>query len=178
MIRQMLADMPATVTEEVEVPGYCIGRIIGMCPCPCHRQLSSVRLSLGPLPWLCHQFVSVSFSSAVSSVHLCLVLFLGCVISLCPCPFHRQYHQYTCVWVLFLGCVISMCMSSLLVVSSVCVCLLRGCVINMCLSSPWLSSVRVCIFLTMSPVCVCVFSFAYCRVILCLGPVLFFRPWW
>ena len=66
MIRQMLADMPATITEEVEVPGYCIGRIIGMCPCPFHRQY--------------HQYACV------------WVLFLGCAISLCPCPFRRQYH--------------------------------------------------------------------------------------
>ena len=96
--------------------------------------VSSVRLCLGPLPWLCHQFVSVSFSSAVSSVRLRLVLFLGCVISLCPCPFRRQYHQYACVW------------SSSLAVSSVCVrvlfvgsiidtdvsVLFLGCVIGMC----------------------------------------------
>jgi tudor domain-containing protein 2 len=33
LIHKIIADMPRIVTEEVQVPGYCVGRIIGMLVC-------------------------------------------------------------------------------------------------------------------------------------------------
>ena len=179
-----------SVSSLLAVSSVCVYLLLG-CVSMCLSSLlavSSVCACL--LFWLCHQYVPVFSHGCVIS--MCLSSLLA-VSSVCACLLSWLCHQY--VPVFSHGChqyvsshldVSSVCVSSLLAVSSACVYRLRGCVISMCLSSPWLTdkreesarSVRVCIFLTMSPVCVCVFSFAYRRVILCLGPVLFLRPWW
>ena len=104
MIRQIIADMPATVTEEIEVPGYSIGRIIGMHLVFFFGYVIGMCLCL--LSQLCHWYVymsslsAVSCSSALSSVSspvavscVCVcVFFFGCVFSFCRCLLPWLFH--------------------------------------------------------------------------------------